>query len=85
MVIGEDMALRINDHSCPQPFEFPFELAGHAGISEKATEERVVFKRQQRILDFLAFGDFDMHHSRNILLRDLDNRCGQIFCQDRKG
>ena len=63
MVIGEDIPLRINDHACSQPFEFPLELPGHIGIAEKATEERVVSKRRERIFDLLAFGDFDMRQA----------------------
>jgi hypothetical protein len=73
MVVGEDMALGVDDHSRSQAFHFLFELLGHFGSAKETPKERVILKGQEGIGDFPAFGHFDVDDGREVLLCHLYN------------
>jgi hypothetical protein len=78
MVVGENVPLRVDDHSRPQPFCLLFELLWHLGSAKEPPEEGIVFEWQHGIGNFFTFGHLNVDDRRKILFRHLDDRGTQI-------
>src|SRR4030042_3091727 len=78
MMVCEDMALSVNDHSRTESFHFSLELLGHLGDVKETSQERIALERQKGIGHLLALSYLDMHNSRDISLCHLDNGRTQI-------
>src|SRR4030042_2671467 len=78
MMVCEDMALRVNDHSRTESLHLSLELLGHLGDVKETSHERIALEGQKGISHLLALSHFDVRYSRDISLCHLDNGRTQI-------
>src|SRR4030043_1713408 len=78
MMVCEDMALSVNDHSRTESFHFSLEFLGHLGDVKKTSQERIALERQKGIGHLLAFSHLDMRNSGYVSSCHLYDSCAQV-------
>jgi hypothetical protein len=67
MVVGQDVALVVDEHAGSQAPQLLLELLRWLWTVEKEMKKRVVAERHHGVGDFPALGDVDVNHGRYVL------------------